>query len=80
MLKIKNNEYTMLASCWDSNLGRKDFDNKIIELAKDLIKKNPTFKDIDFNNEDESKRKAKTKLKLSAGIQKLNYQNVLKKE
>ncbi len=78
ILKIKKNEYIVLASCWDSNLGRKNFDNKIIEHSKDLIKKNPTFKELDFNNEDESTRKAKTKLKVSAENIKIELSKCIK--
>ena len=49
-LKIKGNEYIILASIGEEYLGEKDFNQRIIEYIMREIKKNHKFKDIDFNN------------------------------
>ena len=47
-LKIKGNEYIVLASIDEEHLGREDFNERIIEVVMREIKKNNKFKDIDF--------------------------------
>ena len=49
ILKIKGEEFTVLASCGDPHLGGEDFTNKLTEhLIKRFKESNPQFKDINF--------------------------------
>ena len=49
ILKIKDEEFTVLASCGDPHLGGEDFTNKLTEhLIKRFKESNPQFKDINF--------------------------------
>ncbi len=55
ILKIKNNEYYVLSSCGESHLGGEDFNQRLINYVFQEIKKMLAFKDIDFNNKNNSK-------------------------
>ena len=55
ILKIKNNEYYVLSSCGESHLGGEDFNQRLEEYVIKEIKKMSAFKDIDFNNKNNSK-------------------------
>ena len=49
ILKIKGEEFTVLASCGDPHVGGEDFTNKLTEhLIKRFKESNPQFKDINF--------------------------------
>jgi molecular chaperone DnaK (HSP70) len=49
ILKIKGEEFTVLASCGDPHLGGEDFNELLVEyIIKEVLKKNSNFKDIDF--------------------------------
>jgi molecular chaperone DnaK len=50
IVKIKGNEYIVLALIGEEHLGGEDFNQRIIEYVMREIKKNNKFKDIDFNN------------------------------
>ena len=50
IIKIKGNEYIVLASIDVEYLGKEDFNQRLIEYVMREIKKNNKFKDIDFNN------------------------------
>ena len=50
IVKIKGNEYIVLASIDEEHLVGEDFNQRIIEYVMKEIKKNNKFKDIDFNN------------------------------
>jgi molecular chaperone DnaK (HSP70) len=53
--KIKNNEYYVLSSCGESHLGGEDFNQRLEEYVIQEIKKMQEFKDIDYNNKNNSK-------------------------
>ncbi len=53
IVKIKGNEYTVLASQGEEHLGGEDFNQRLFDYVKKEIKKNDIFKDVDFNKNDE---------------------------
>ena len=49
ILKIKDNEFTVLASCGDAHLGGEDFNELLVEhTIKEFKEEYPKFKDINF--------------------------------
>ena len=68
ILKIKGNEYTVLASCGDDHLGGEDFTKEFTNYLLKLFKEQyPKFKNIDFFNKEKQKEfKAFTRLKEEA--------------
>ncbi len=57
IVKIKGNDYYVLASLGEEHLGGEDFNQKIIEYVKEEIKNDNRFNDIDFNNKEDKKVK-----------------------
>ena len=55
IVKIKSNEYTVLAFLGEEHLGGEDFNQRIINYMMKEIKKKNEFKDIYFNNKNEPK-------------------------
>ena len=55
ILKFKDNEYYVLSSFGEEHLGGEDFNNRLKDYIMDEIKKNPKFKNIDFNNKEDNK-------------------------
>ena len=53
IVKIKGNEYTVLASQGEEHLGGEDFNQRLFDYVKKEIKKNDIFKNVDFNKKDE---------------------------
>ena len=67
IVKIKGNEYYVLASIGEEHLGGEDFNQRIIEYVMEEIKKKEEFKKIDFNNKEDKKIiKIIKKLKIKA--------------
>ena len=55
IIKIEENEYSILASCGEDNFGQEDFNNKLEEyIIKEINKKNE-FKNINFNNKNDKR-------------------------
>ena len=52
ILKIKGNEYKVLASEGEEHLGGEDFNRKLFDYVKEEIKKDQRFKKINLNNND----------------------------
>ncbi len=86
IVKIKGNEYNVLASLGEEHLGGEDFNQRIIEYVKKEIKNDKKFKDIDFNNKDDKIiikalnkikiRAEKVKIELSSEEYKLSKKNI----
>ena len=57
IVKIKGNEYNVLASLGEEHLGGEDFNQRIIKYVMEEIKKDKRFKfkNINFNNKNEKK-------------------------
>ena len=54
ILKIKNNEYTVLASQGEEHLGGEDFTQRLFNYVKSEILKKDNFKNINFKQDDEN--------------------------
>ena len=55
IVKIKGNDYYVLASLGEEHLGGEDFNQRIINYVKKEIKNDKRFKEIDFNNKEDKK-------------------------
>ena len=53
IVKIKGNEYNVLASLGEEHLGGEDFNKRIIDFVMEEIKKDKRFKNINFNNKND---------------------------
>ena len=55
ILKIKDNEYKVLATLGEDHLGGEDFNQRIINHIFSSIKVNDKFKNINFSNKNDEK-------------------------